>query len=64
MCSCHDCYALNAHELIGDRLLNLQAQFDGFLDPLHENVKRLGLRVAASQGGYRSDKIPVFVLLS
>jgi len=55
---------LNAHKPVGDRFLNLQAQLNGFLDPRHENIKRLGLRVATPQGWHRGDKIAILVLFN
>ena len=49
MCSCHDSDTLDTDKLIGNRILNFQTQFDGFLDPLHQDIERFGLRMAASQ---------------
>ena len=50
MCSCHDSDTLNTNKLIRNRIFNFQTQFDGFLDPLHQDIERFGLRVAPAEG--------------
>jgi hypothetical protein len=49
ICSCCDGHALDSDELIGPRLFDIETELDGFANPLHEYVKRFGLRVAAAK---------------